>query len=126
MAAIRKFYKGFTTRNYEDNGGTFDVYNVACIQEDLMNEINTVRGSRLYMPTYGTRIPILTFEPNDAATLDVIREDITTVCSNDPRVVLLDIAIEQDPNNHQITAVAAITYLEFNITSDLNIVINSR
>jgi phage baseplate assembly protein W len=126
MASIKKFYKGFSTRNYESNGGSFEIYNVACIQEDLMNEIFTVRGTRVYMPTYGTRIPILTFEPNDADTIDVIKEDITTVCANDPRVILQGIAIEQNPNNNSLVAIASITYIEFDVTSDLFIEIESR
>ena len=126
MAFVRKFYKGFMTRNYEEKGGSFDVYNVECIQEDLMNEIFTEKGTRLYMPTYGTRIPILTFEPNDAATMDVIREDIVEVISHDPRVILQDIAVEQIPDSYAMIAVVKITYIEFNVTSDLYIEINSR
>jgi len=126
MASIKKFYKGFTTRNYEDKGGSFDVYNVKCIEEDLMNEIFTERGTRIYMPTYGTRIPILIFEPNDAETMDVIREDITNVMSNDPRVIMQSIAIEQIPESYAIIAVVKITYIEFSVTSDLQIFINSR
>lgn len=121
-----KFYKGFSTRNYEENGGGFDVYNTKCIEEDLMNAIFTERGTRIYMPTYGTRIPILTFEPNDAATMDVIREDIIDVMSNDPRVVLIDLAIEQIPDRYTIIAVAKIAFIEFSVTSDLYIEINSR
>ena len=126
MAVITKFYKGFSTRSYEENGGTFDIFNVKCIEEDLMNEIFTTRGERLYMPTYGTRIPILVFEPNDASTMDVIREDITTVMENDPRVVLNDLAVEQVPDSYTIIAVANVTFLAFNVTSDLYIEVNSR
>lgn len=126
MATIKTFYKGFSTRNYEEKGGTFDLYNLQVIQEDLLNEIFTERGTRLYMPTYGTRIPTLTFEPNDAETMDVIRQDITAVTDNDPRVILQDIAIEQIPNSYSLIAVAKITYIEFDVTSDLYITINSR
>ncbi len=124
--AIKKFYHGFTTRNYENNGGSFDIYDVACIEEDLMNEIFTERGTRLYMPTYGTRIPILVFEPNDAETMDVIRQDITTVCANDPRVILQALSVTQVPDSYALIAVAKITYVDFSVTSDLFIEINSR
>ena len=124
--AISKYYKGFSTRNYEMSGGGFDIYNVKCIEEDLMNEIFTIRGERLYMPTYGTRIPLLTFEPNDAATMDVVREDIKTVISNDPRVSLQALSVSQAPNEMAIIAVAVVNYIEFNVTSDLAITINSQ
>jgi len=126
MAIITKFYKGFSTRNYEEQGGSFDIYNVKCIEEDLLNEIYTTRGERLYMPTYGTRIPILVFEPNDASSMDVIREDLTKVFDNDPRVILEDLAIEQVPDRYMIIAVAKLTFIAFNVTSDLYIEINSR
>lgn len=124
--AITKYYKGFSTRNYEELGASFDIYNVKCIEEDLMNEIFTVRGDRLYMPTYGTRIPLLTFEPNDAATMDVIREDINSVINNDPRVSLKALSVSQVPDSYAIVAVAVINYVEFNVVSDLNIFINSQ
>lgn len=126
MASIKKFYKGFTTRNYEENGGNLEIYDVNCIAEDLTNEILTERGSRLYMPLYGTRIPILTFEPNDASTMDIIREDITEVIANDPRVILQALSVEQVPDSYAIFAIAKITYHEFNVTTDLNITVNSR
>jgi len=126
MASITSFYKGFSTRNYEENGSTFELHNVACIQEDLMNEIFTTRGERLYMPTYGTRIPTLVFEQNDAQTMDVIREDIINVINNDPRVILQDLAVEQIPDSYSIFVVAKITYLAFDVTSDLLITVTSR
>lgn len=124
--AITKYYKGFSTRNYEELGASFDIYNVKCIEEDLMNEIFTIRGDRLYMPTYGTRIPLLTFEPNDAATMDVIREDINSVIKNDPRVSLKALSVSQVPDSYAIVAVAVINYVEFSVTSDLYIVVNSQ
>ena len=124
--AITKFYKGFSTKNYEEHGGTFEIYDVNCIQEDLLNEIFTERGSRLYMPAFGTRIPILVFEQNDVFTVDIIRQDLTTVFDNDPRVILQNISIVPIPDSLAIIAVAKITYIEFNVTSDLSIQINSR
>jgi phage baseplate assembly protein W len=126
MASFKKFYKGFSTRYYEEQGGGFSLSDVACIEEDIMNEIFTERGSRLYMPTYGTRIPLLTFEPNDAATMDVIREDLQTVVDHDPRVTLLDMAVMQAPDSNMIIAVIRLGYIEFQVTQDLYIEINSQ
>lgn len=123
--AIR-YYLGFNTKNYEKFGGGFASYNTNCIEQDLLNEIFTIRGERLYMPTFGTRIPTLTFEPNDAGTMDVIREDITTVMNNDPRVVLQDLSIIQLPDVYAILAIAKVNFLEFNVTKDLNIKVTSQ
>ena len=124
--ALKKFYKGFSTRNYENVGGGFEIYDVKCVEEDLLNEIFTIKGERLYMPTYGTRIPTLTFEPNDTETMDVIREDLTNVFNNDPRVSLNSLAINQVQDRYAIIAVASVNYLEFGVTNDLFIEINSR
>jgi len=127
MAGFKQFYNGFSTRYYEEQGGKFDLHDVNLIAEDLMNEIMTPRGSRLFMPDFGTRIPLLIFEPNDAATMDVIREDITTVVSHDPRVQLVgEIAFIQNPDTYALVAVAKLNYVEFAVTKDLFIQINSR
>lgn len=120
------YYKGFSTRRYEDKGGSLALYNVDCIQEDLMNELFTIRGERINMPTYGTRIPLLVFEPNDTETEDILREDVTTVIKHDPRVELLalDIIVAKDRN--ALIASAKVRYIEFNVVKDLYIEVNSR
>lgn len=120
------FYNGFSTKNYEQYGGGFSIFNVSCIEADLLNEIFTIRGERLYMPNYGTRIPILTFEPNDANTMAVVQQDITNVINNDPRVILLNLSVLQLPDSYAILAVAQIKYIEFNVTKDLNITVTSQ
>jgi len=120
------YYRGFSTRSYEEKGGGFGIYDVKCIQEDLMNEIFTIRGERLNMPTYGTRIPLLVFEPNDSETEEVIREDVTTVIEHDPRVEMLalDIIVAKDKN--ALIASAKVRYKEFNVVEDLYIEVGSR
>ena len=120
------YYKGFSTRNYEKKGGGFGIYDVKCIQEDLMNELFTIRGERLNMPTYGTRIPLMIFEPNDGQSEDIIREDVKTVIDHDPRVELLalDIIVSRDKN--VVVASAKVKSKEFNVVEDLYIEIGSR
>ena len=120
------YYRGFSTRNYEDSGKLFSVYNLECVEEDLLNEIFTVRGDRVNMPEFGTRIPLLVFELNDKVTMDVIREDLTTVFNNDPRVDVLSLAIIPSPEEYALVAVAKLFYKEFNVTKDLRITITSR
>lgn len=127
MANIKKFYKGFSTRNYEENGGVFEIYNVKCVEEDLLNEIFTVKGDRLKMPnSFGTRIPIMEFELNDTDTEDVIREDLTAVFDRDPRVEVLNLDIIRVPERNIIIASAKLRYIEFNVTKDLAITISSK
>lgn len=123
---VKKFYNGFSTRGYEGFGKLFEIINVECIEEDLMNEIFTERGQRLMMPTYGTRIPLLVFEMNDQQTQDIVREDITTVISHDPRVRLMNLDILPAEDKNALVVIAKINYLEFNVTKDLWISVNSR
>jgi phage baseplate assembly protein W len=123
---MKKYYKGFSTRGYERSGRLFDIYNVECVEEDLLNEIFTVRGERIGMPTFGTRIPLLTFELADTVTMDAIREDLRIVCSHDPRVELLGLNVIPVPDKNALVAIMKIRYIEFNITRDLNIEVTSK
>jgi phage baseplate assembly protein W len=123
---MKKYYKGFSTRNYEQTGRLFDIYNVECVEEDLLNEIFTVKGERIGMPTFGTRIPILTFELGDKVTMDTIKEDLIEVCLHDPRVDLLKLDVIPDPDKNALVAVMQVHYKEFNVTKDLNIEITSQ
>lgn len=123
--ATYKFYRGFSTRRYEESGGSFALYNVDLIEEDLFNELFTVKGERVEMPDFGTRIPLLTFEPNDTQAADVLQEDVTTVISNDPRVELVACDIISDVDVHRLICVAKVRYKEFNVVKDLRIEIGS-
>lgn len=121
-----RYYRGFSTRDYEEHGGYFEKSDVDLVTEDLMNEIFTVKGERLKMPTFGTRIPLLVFEPNDAQTYDVIREDITSVCERDPRVEIVNLDVIPHPDKNALIAILKLNYKEFNVVKDLMIEINSR
>jgi phage baseplate assembly protein W len=123
---IKRFYKGFNTRDYENSGGNFEIYNVKCVEADLLNEIFTVKGDRLMMPDFGTRIPLMVFEINDVYSQDIIREDLIQVFKNDPRVSLVELDIIALEETNVLVAIAKINYIEFNVTSDLRITINSQ
>lgn len=123
---FRKFYTGFSTQRYEDTGGEFAVYDIECVKEDLLNHIFTEKGERVMMPDFGTRIPMLVFEPNDSETANIMREDLETVFNYDPRVQLDALDIYPDPDTHRMVAVAKLFFLEFNVTSDLRIEVGSR
>lgn len=123
---FQKFYKGFSTRWYEDAGASFANFNLDCVTEDLLNEIFTIKGERIMMPEFGTRIPLLTFEINDIYVQDVIREDIESVINGDPRVELISLAILPDYDRYALVAIATIRYIEFNVTKDLRIEVTSK
>ena len=123
---IKRFYKGFSTRNYENKGGNFDIYNIECVEEDLLNEIFTSKGSRLDIPNFGTRIPDLIFEINDTEAAEIVREDLLEVVNHDPRVRLESMDVVQHPDRNSMIAMLKLHYIEFVVTKDLYIEINSQ
>lgn len=126
MPANFKYYRGFSTRNYAKNGGSFSKFNVELIEEDLMNELFTIRGERVKMPTFGTRIPLMVMELNDQESMDILKEDVETVIKNDPRVELQALDVITNVDRHSIIVVAKVLYIEFLVTKDLRIEVNSR
>jgi len=46
------------------------------VRTDLLHLVLTRKGSRYYLPDFGTRIYEFIFEPMDGTTFDVIKEDV--------------------------------------------------
>lgn len=117
---VTALYKGYSSFEYEKNK-TFALINQDLVNMDLLNHIYTRRGSRVMMPTFGTRIPELPFEPLDDDTLAILREDLETVINFDPRVKLLQLNIIPDFDNNRVVAAARLLYIELNIVDNLNL-----
>jgi phage baseplate assembly protein W len=113
-------YKGFSTVDW-GNRRTFKLTNLELVKRDLLNHIFTLKGERLYMPNFGTRIPLLAFEPNDEQTRAIVETDLREVFDYDPRVKLLDLAVTSLPNNNAILALADLLYVEFQVRDVLRI-----
>lgn len=114
------FYKGFSTANWIKKK-TFKLNNLDLVKADLLNHIWTEVGERCMMPNFGTRIPTLCFEQNDAITRKIVEDDLKTVFDYDPRVKLLSLNVSSLPNNNAIIALADLLYIEFNVTDVLHI-----
>lgn len=114
MAKI--LYRGFSS-----SAKNFSITDMDCVNADIVNHINTIKGERAMLPDFGTRIPLLAFEPLDERTLDIVREDLKTVIAYDPRVSLIDMAVMALPDNNAIIAVVDLQYLELNVTGTLRL-----
>lgn len=116
-------YKGYSSYEYEKTK-QFKLADIELVKMDLLNHIYTRRGERVMMPTFGTRIPDMAFEPLDDITLDIIRNDLISVFNFDPRVEVLDLQVVPDYDNNSILAAARLLYIELNMvdTLELNIV----
>ncbi len=113
-------YKGFSTADWAKRR-TFSLTDIELVKKDLLQHIYTERGSRVMMPEWGTRIPVLTFEPNDQATLTIVEEDLRAVFNYDPRVELISLSVVNLPDNNAIIAYADLLYVEFNVRDVLHI-----
>ena len=113
MSSSFPIYRGFSTFVFMDRKRFLQTDQEA-VTQDILNEINTAIGERPMMPTFGTRIPLLAFEPLDEQTINIIETDLRRVIKNEPRVMLNDIAVLSFPDNNTIVAMVDLTYLELN------------
>ena len=110
-------YRGFGTNAYLLNKKHgFTLSNQELVKQDLLNHIYTIPGERVHLPDFGTRIPMIAFEPLDEKTIGIIREDLTKVFKYDPRVELIALSINAIPDNNMIIAFADLLYKELNVT----------
>lgn len=114
------FYKGFSSIAFEEKGA-FATANIETVKRDLLNHIFTEKGERLMMPSFGTRIPMLAFEPNDERTRNVVETDLREVFDYDPRVELLSLKVSSLPDNNAIVAFADLLYVEFDVKETIRL-----
>lgn len=127
MMAKRPTYRGFSTANFllnRQNG--FALTDQEVVKQDLLNHIYTVKGERVHQPEFGTRIPLLAFEPLDEKTLEIVREDLAAVFTYDPRVKLIGMSVSAVPDNNMIAAFVDVEYLELNIKETLKLEFNTK
>jgi phage baseplate assembly protein W len=115
----RVLYRGFSTA--ADSAKSFKTADFETVKRDLLNHIWTIPGERVMQPDFGTRIPLLAFEPLDEVTLKIVEDDLKKVFSYDPRVELIDLAVVALPDNNAIGAFADLRYIELNTTETLKL-----
>lgn len=103
-------YLGFSTFGAGRKG--FQLTGKELIVRDLMNHIYTLKGERVMLPDFGTRIPLMAFEPLDELTLAAVEDDLRSVFEYDPRVELLELAVMALPDNNAIVAFVDVRFVE--------------
>jgi len=116
-------YKGFSSYEFE-RVKEFAISDVELVKLDLLNHIFTRRGSRVMMPTFGTVIPDLVFEPLDALTTEMLEDELRKVIDFDPRVEIVKFQLVVDEDAHSVALDAQLFYVELDIIDnfELNIV----
>lgn len=108
-------YKGFSFFRYEYDKSIV-VNDIDLVKIDLYNHIFTRKGERIKMPTFGTSIPDLLFEPLDDNTLLTIHTELESVFKYDPRVEVLNIEVVPFYDLNTVYAFANLRYIELNLT----------
>jgi phage baseplate assembly protein W len=79
------FYKGFSTVDPTQEGN--NLFDIDLIKQDIINHFNTKRGERVMKPEFGSIIWDLIMEPLTDDTTELLKNDIKTICTADPRVI---------------------------------------
>jgi phage baseplate assembly protein W len=120
MATVQGLYKGFSSFEFQRRK-TFKIRDIELVKLDLLNHIFTKRGERVMMPTFGTVIPEMTFEPLDGTTIDIVRSEVERVLDFDPRVETLKLEVQPDYDNGSLYVGAQVLYVELNLVDNLEL-----
>lgn len=113
-------YKGYSSHEYQKNK-TFNLTDKQLVNMDLLNHIYTLRGSRVMMPTFGTRIPLMAFEPLDDITMGIVEDDLRMVVAFDPRVNLQYITLTPSYETNSLVVELVVDYIELKMSGSINL-----
>lgn len=108
-------FVGFDTTNTLK--APFVLTNIELIKQDIKNHFNTLVGSRVMLPDFGSNIPNYLFDPFDDITKTLIIEDATRVVTSDPRVDLQNIEVTY--GDQSITLNITLTFKPDYVTDSL-------
>ena len=81
---VEKMYRGFSTVSTSTEN--WALYDRELIKQDLINHFHIRQGERLHLPTFGTIIWEVLFEPLTDELKDLIVQDINQIIGYDPRI----------------------------------------
>jgi phage baseplate assembly protein W len=113
-------YRGFSTFEFEATK-SFKLNDIELVKLDLLNHIFTRKGSRVMMPTFGTIIPDLIFEPLDEFTTETLEEELRKVIEFDPRVRLLSFDMDVNPDQYAVSVNIRLFYIELELTDNFEL-----
>ena len=83
--------------------GLSTVQNENSIKQAVRNLISTGPNEKLYQPEIGSQVRKLLFEPMDAFTVELLRDEIiNTISQYEQRVVLEDVAVSASEANNDV------------------------
>ena len=113
-------YVGFSSVDFKNNK-KFSKKDIDLVKQDLYNHIMTRYGERVKMPTFGTSIQDLIFDPLDDRAIITVQQELNTVFNYDPRIQLTDLQVIPIFSEKTILALATVYYLEINFSETVAI-----
>ena len=110
-------YTGFSTKNKMAINHVLSGKDL--VIEDLMNHIMTRKGERIMLPTFGSIIHDMIFEPLTEEAIELIKEDLTEIINSDPRCELVYITVVD--SGHSVQALIRLNILPSNEVAELKI-----
>ena len=112
---ISKAYRGTST--ITEPNGSFALYDLALIKQDIVNHFHIRQGEKLENPEFGTIIWDLLFEPLTEDLKSLITRNVTDVINYDPRVKVNSIIVTTYESGIQVEC--ELTYLPYSISEQL-------
>lgn len=116
----QKVYKGFSTVG--NAFGSFSLYDIELIKQDLLNQLNVRKGERVMNPEFGTLIWNALFEPLTEELKFTLTKDIERIVSEEPRVLLNRIAVTE--YNQGLQFDIELLYIEYNLSETIGLKFN--
>lgn len=111
-------YKGFSTV-FDQGNKKYSLTDFDLIKQDLLNALNTRKGSRLMNPDEGTVIWDFIFEPITEESQALLIEDITALIARDPRLAINTIDLTVIEN--EVTMSLDLIYVKDDVSELLKI-----
>lgn len=105
-------------------GKTQSLFDVELVKQDLLNHFNTRKGERVMDVSYGFIGWDLIFELDKAGNIQLLEADSRNIVSQDPRLKLISIDIQNIEYGYQIDM--KLLYVQLDSVEDLTLVFDNR
>ena len=89
-------YKGFSS--LDETNPSSKLFDIDLIKQDILNQFNTKKGSRVMNPSFGSDVWDILMQPMGSETRDLLVKDIKAVCTSDPRATPTQMDITEYTN----------------------------
>jgi phage baseplate assembly protein W len=92
---------------------------------DLLNHFYTRKGERVMNPNFGSILHDLIFEPLDATTEQLARDDVQNIIDSDPRWIFSELNLSK-PTDHQLDIRVRVVYDDTGLAEELYLTYTSE